>query len=233
MSSTRQLSAIMFTDIVGYTALMQQHEELALKKLHRFKEELQSKAGEANGEIIQYYGDGCLIIFKNAVDAVQCAKNLQEEFSKDPQVPVRIGIHLGEILVEDGNIFGDSVNIAARIQSMSVPGGVLFSDTIKNQIKNKPELQFVSLGRFEFKNVDEPMEVFALSNPGLPVPNKSELHGKFKESTKAKPWFRNKIKLTAVLLLIAALGVAGYFINKNFSSSSVQLFVTILLLLTT
>ena len=181
MSSSHQLAAVMFADIVGYTAMMQRDEESALNKLHRFKENLTSNVRESDGEIIQYYGDGCLVIFTNATDSVRCAQVLQEDFRKEPHLPVRIGIHMGDIVVEGGNIYGDSVNISSRIQSMGVPGAVLLSDTIKQQIQNKPEFHLTSLGNFEFVNVDEPIEIFALSNNGFPVPNRSDLRGKIKE----------------------------------------------------
>ena len=181
MPDRRQLAVIMFTDIVGYTAMMQKDEALALSTIHRFKEELHTRAKACRGEIIQYYGDGCLIIFTNSEDAVNCAKDLQESFREEPSVPVRIGIHLGDILFKEGNVFGDCVNIASRIESMGIPGAVLFSEAVKNQVKNKPVFQLISLGHFEFKNVDEPMEIFALTNKGFPIPGKEQLTGKFKE----------------------------------------------------
>src|SRR6476646_10969354 len=116
MAQSRQLAVVMFTDIMGYTALMQQNEALALKKLNHFKDELKLRVSEFRGEIIQYYGDGCLIIFTNSADAVNCARVVQEEFRDEPKIPVRIGIHLGDILISEGNIFGDCVNITSRIQ---------------------------------------------------------------------------------------------------------------------
>ncbi len=217
----------MFADIAGYTALMQCDEALALDKLRLFKEELTLKVQEFEGKIIQYYGDGCLIIFTNAVDAVSCAKALQEDFTKDPQVPVRIGIHLGDILLEEGNIFGDSVNISSRIQSMGIPGAVLFSDAIKNQIKNKPGFQLTSLGNIEFKNVDDPIEVFALSNSGFPVPDKTNLTGKFKDQKNANlvtdlPTGKKKFKrrLIFYILLAVAILTTGYIILKESNHSS-------------
>jgi len=216
----------MFADIAGYTSMMQHDETLAMNKLHHFKEQLMLKVKLFHGEIIQYYGDGCLMIFTNAVDAVNCAKLLQEDFTKDPHVPVRIGIHLGDILLEEGNIFGDSVNISSRIQSMGVPGAVLLSDAIKNQIKNKSEFQLTSLGNIEFKNVDDPIEVFALSNIGFPIPDKANLSGKFKElippvvvADLAEEKKKLKRKKTFFILLGAiALLAAGYFIFENINT---------------
>jgi len=186
MAQSRQLAVIMFSDIMGYTAMMQQDESLALVKIHRFREQLKLRVSEFRGEIIQYYGDGCLIIFTNSADAVNCAKILQEDFREQPLVPVRIGIHSGDILINEGNIFGDCVNITSRIESIGVPGSVLLSDAIKKQIQNKQGFQLASLGTFEFKNVAEPMEIFALVNNGFPVPGYEDGNGKFKEQKKVK-----------------------------------------------
>lgn len=181
MADRRQLTVVMFADVVGYTALMQHNEKEALSLLDRFKEELELTIKECQGEIIQFYGDGCLAVFTSASDAVSSATILQEVFREDPHVPVRIGIHLGDVLFKEKNIFGDSVNITARIESMGVPGAVLLSDAVKKQINNKPEFHLTSMGYFEFKNVDEPMEIFALSNEGFRVPDPEQLTGKFKE----------------------------------------------------
>ena len=158
MADRRQLTVVMFADFVGYTALMQHNEDEALSLLDRFKEELELTINECQGEIVQFYGDGCLAVFTSAADAVSSATLLQEQFREKPHVPVRIGIHLGDVLFKEGNIFGDCVNISARIESMGVPGAVLLSDAVKKQINNKPEFQLTSLGYVEFKNVDEPME---------------------------------------------------------------------------
>jgi class 3 adenylate cyclase len=138
MPESRHLAVIMFTDIVGYTAMMQRNESLALIILNRFKEELNRRVQECQGNIIQYYGDGSLVIFANATDAVNCAGILQESFREEPHVPVRIGIHLGDIIHKEGAIFGDSVNITSRIESMGVPGAVLLSEPVQLQLINKP-----------------------------------------------------------------------------------------------
>ncbi len=186
MADRRQLTVVMFADVVGYTALMQHNEKEAITILDRFKEELELTIKECQGEIIQFFGDGCLAVFTSASDAVSSATMLQEVFRESPHVPVRIGIHLGDVLFKEKNIFGDCVNIAARIESMGVPGSVLLSDAIKKQINNKPEFRLTSLGHFEFKNVDEPMEIFALANEGFRVPHPEQLTGKFKENKVAK-----------------------------------------------
>ncbi len=186
MPESRQLAVIMFTDIVGYTAMMQYDESMALVKLNRYRDALKLRVKEFHGEIIQYFGDGGLIIFNNSSDALNCSGNLQKDLQEEPPVPVRIGIHLGDIIYNEGNIFGDCVNITSRIESMGVPGTVLVSEHVQKQIKNKPEFKLISMGIFDFKNVVDPMEIFALQINNYPVPKRDDLNGKFKEAQTIK-----------------------------------------------
>lgn len=181
MNATRKLAAIVFVDIAGYTAMMQKDEKKALSVINHFRNDIDSWVPKHNGEIIQYYGDGSLLIFNSALDAISCSENLQKSFKGiPPEVPVRIGIHLGDIVIESGNIFGDNVNIAARIESMSVPGAILLSAKVRNELINQPHIKLVSLGTFEFKNVSNPIEVFAYGNDGFTLPEKNQIAEKFK-----------------------------------------------------
>ena len=180
MPEKHQLAVVLFADIVGYTALMQKDEDAALKALHRFKETIEKEALHNGGEVIQYFGDGALLVFDCSADAVTAAMDMQLTFSAVSKIPVRIGMHLGDVLLKSGNVFGDAVNIASRIESMGVPGAVLVSGAIRNQIKNRLGFQLEFLGRFEFKNVEEEMAVYAMANEGLVVPEPGEMKGKLK-----------------------------------------------------
>src|SRR5215218_6573875 len=102
MPESRKLAVVMFTDIVGYTAMMQQNESRALTWINKFRDELHTRVQASQGEVIQYFGDGGLSIFANAADAVSCAHDLQEKLLSEPCVPVRIGLHLGDIIHKDG-----------------------------------------------------------------------------------------------------------------------------------
>ena len=179
---TRRLSAVMFTDIVGYTALMQGDEELAMKvrRLHRTVFEEQHQVYQ--GEIIQYYGDGALSVFKSAIEAVQCAIEIQKHL--DENVPLRIGLHMGDIVFNDTEVYGDGVNFASRIESMSVAGAILLSGKINDELKNHKTISTTSLGHFQLKNIIESVQVFAITNKGLIVPKGSELKGKQKVANK-------------------------------------------------
>ena len=168
----RQLAAILFTDIVGYTALMQENEQKAVALIKHYNAALNQIVGLHNGKVLNYYGDGSLCTFPSVTEALNCAIELQKELQSEPNVPLRIGLHVGEVFFEDEKALGDGVNVASRIQSLGQANTILFSKEIFDKIRNHPEFKSVSLGFFEFKNVDEPMEVFALANEGLLVPKR-------------------------------------------------------------
>jgi TolB-like protein/class 3 adenylate cyclase len=185
-SQIRKLAAIMFTDIAGYTAIMQKDEEVAIRLRTRHREVFENNHKRFTGEIIQYYGDGTLSVFNSAIEAVKCAIEIQKALtSVEPMVPLRIGIHLGDIVYTGTEVIGDSVNISARVQSMGIPGSILISNKLNDELKNHQSIETVSLGKFEFKNVQHPMEVFAVSNKGIVVPDRSELKGKTKPHLKS------------------------------------------------
>lgn len=172
---TRRLVAIMFTDIVGYTALMQKDENRAIeaRDLHRHVFDLQHETYE--GEILQYFGDGTMSVFQSGVKAVECAISIQKSLSQGEPVPIRIGLHMGDIVFDGTEIYGDGVNLASRIESMGVAGGVLLSAKLNDELKNHPEISTISLGHFDLKNIEKPIEVFSVSNEGISIPRVSEL----------------------------------------------------------
>ncbi|TMI97196.1 MAG: guanylate cyclase, partial [Bacteroidetes bacterium] len=181
MEATRQLAAIMFTDMEGYTALMQKNEQAAIERRTRHREVFEKAMSDHGGKIIQYYGDGTLSIFTSAIHAVNAAVAMQLLFRKTPQVPLRIGIHIGDITVDDSGVYGDGVNIASRIESFAVAGSVFISDKVFDEIKNQPVINTISMGLFNLKNVSRPVEVFAIANEGLAVPQPIDLKGKTSE----------------------------------------------------
>jgi adenylate cyclase len=141
----RQLAAILFGDMTGYTALVQENEQAAHLKLRRLKEVLESTIKQFNGKILQYYGDGSLSIFSSAIDCVRCAINMQRQLQQEPKVDLRMGIHTGDVNVEDDTIYGDGVNLASRIESLAVPGGIFISEKVFDEIKIRRISALVSL----------------------------------------------------------------------------------------
>ena len=171
-SSYRKLAAIMFADIVGYTAMMQTDERKASTLLDKFLKTINDQVEKHNGRVVNNYGDGCVCTFDSAVDAIYCAKESQSIFISEPMVPVRLGLHSGDVFYKEGNVFGDSVNLTSRIESMGIASSILISKRLRDVVKNQSNLKLNSLGLFEFKNVEEPIEVFALANDGIVVPRK-------------------------------------------------------------
>lgn len=174
----RQLAAVMFTDIVGYTALMQTDEKKAVAQRQRHRQVFEDSHQRHRGNILQYFGDGTLSIFKSGVEAVACAIAIQQALSGPTGIPLRIGVHIGDIVFDGTEIYGDGVNVAARIESMGVPGGVLISGRLNDELLNQQHLTTTSLGMFQLKNVQRPLSVFAVTNKGLMVPQRHELRGK-------------------------------------------------------
>ena len=223
MSSTRQLAAILFTDIVGYSAMMQQDEQRAIDLVRHHRTVLQNTVTEHEGNVIEYYGDGSLCTFTSVTQAMKCAFRIQQQLLTEPVVPLRIGLHIGEIVNEEGKIMGDGVNISSRIQSLGRAGSVLFSKEIFDKIRNHSEFKSVYLGKFLLKNITEPMEVYALANDGLTVPVKEEIEGRIKDlSTRGLSrqlkWIMASA-LAIVLMIIAAFLIGTFKKQNTFSGS--------------
>ena len=216
MEQQRRLAAILFTDIIGSTAIMQKDEQTAVLINKRYLTVLKKSVSDHHGEILNDYGDGSLCCFNSAIQAVKCAIEMQQLLRDEPKVSLRIGLHVGEILIEDGKVFGDGVNVASRIQSLGVENAILFSSEINSKIRNQQEFKTVSIGRFHFKNVDEPMEVFALSNEGFAVPDRAKLEGKLREKkTLSGKWIASLIII--FILIISNIIYRNYFRESGFS----------------
>jgi adenylate cyclase len=162
----------MFTDMVGYTAISQKNESLAMELLGEQQRILRSFFPKYSGREIKTIGDGFLVEFESALEAIRCAFEIQKSLhelnsnrSAERKIPLRIGIHLGDVIHNQSDVYGDAVNIASRIEPLASPGGICFTEQIYSQIKNKFESPMNSLGMRELKNVSEPIEVFELLLP--------------------------------------------------------------------
>ena len=173
----RRLVAVAFTDMVGYTTLIQADERQAVDRRDRYWRAVDRHHQAFGGTIVQRLGDGSMSMFPSALAAVQAAVEIQRELAVD-DVPVRIGIHVGEVTVERQRLTGEAVSIASRIESFAVPGGVMLSDTAYDHLRNRRDVAVVSLGRFRLKNVGRPLELFAVSADGIVVPDSRALEGK-------------------------------------------------------
>jgi TolB-like protein/Flp pilus assembly protein TadD len=148
---------------------------------HRHRQIIQQEHKNFNGRIIHYYGDGTLSTFQSIIEAVQCALSMQQQFLQAPSIPVRMGLHVGDIIFKDDEIIGDGVNLASRIESLGVSGSVLISDKANEELHNHPSLKTISVGVYALKNIKRDVEVFALNHEGLVIPRPNSLNGKTKQ----------------------------------------------------
>ena len=176
-SGARRLAAVMFTDMVGYTALFQSDERDAVAQRSTFVTAVESAHTSFGGSIVARLGDGTMSTFESAATAVEAAVSLQRELQA-AGVQVRIGLHAGEVIDDGATIIGDAVNVTSRIESFAVPGGVMVSESVRDLLRNRPDVVLGSLGAFELKNVGRPMELFAVVADGIVVPAPSALEGK-------------------------------------------------------
>lgn len=178
----RQLAAIMFTDIVSYSKLMSQNEQHALDVMRKNRSIQKSLVEQHNGKWVKEIGDGVLAMFQTAYDSQQCALAIQKAIREKCNHQIRIGIHLGDITIEDGDAFGDGVNIAARIQSIADPGGIYISESVHKAVMARSDQPVHDLGEICLKNIAYPIGIYALLGEGLPSPSnenqKSEVWNK-------------------------------------------------------
>jgi adenylate cyclase len=176
----RRLAAILAADVAGYSRLMGVDEEGTLAALKALRRELiDPKIAEHRGRIVKTTGDGALVEFVSAVDAVRCALEIQQAMAgrnmnipEDRRIEFRIGINVGDIIIDEGDIYGDGVNIAARMEALAAPGSVCLSDSAYQQIKGKIALDVSDMGEQQLKNIAQPVRVYGVqleSTPARPV----------------------------------------------------------------
>src|SRR5918997_2972863 len=167
-TGTRRLAAIMCADIVGFSRLMGKDEEGTHERLKRYRRDIiEPTVSEHYGQIFKHTGDGFLAIFDSPLEAVRCAIVIQQTVAarntavaKDRWLQYRIGINLGDVIVESDDIYGDGVNVAARLQTAAEPGGVNISGGVYEQVKNKLVCGYRSLGDEKLKNITDPVRIY-------------------------------------------------------------------------
>jgi class 3 adenylate cyclase len=212
MSQTRQLAAILFADIAGYTAMMEADEARAFTLRDKFKKTLESETALQSGRIIKFSGDGALCIFNSAGESVRAAMGIQFSMQQEPKIPLRIGIHQADVVFDEGDVHGDGVNIASRLESFAVPGSIFISTKVQDDIKNQKDILTESLGKYTLKNVKEPVEIFAVSNAGLVVPRKIKLEGKGEKYNPRRSSAGIKKTISLGIIALIAIAAAGFYI---------------------
>ena len=170
----RKLAAIMFTDMVGYTAMMQDDEPKARELIQRHRELMKPLVEKHGGTILQYVGDGTFITFDSAIESVNCGYDIQNALKVDKELSLRIGIHIGDVVSDADEVYGDGVNVASRLEPLAEPGGVCISEKIYDEIHNQPEIETVFLGEKLLKNVEHTIKIYCLTGKGLNVTNPFE-----------------------------------------------------------
>ncbi len=207
-----KLAAIVFTDIVGYTKRMETDEEGTMKLLARQREIIFPMVKDFGGEVIKEIGDGLMMMFTSANRAVRFTMAVQEKL-KDDELTIRAGIHIGDVIFEEGDVFGSAVNIAARIEPLAPAGGICISEDVRNQIRNQGDIITVSIGKKELKGVDQAIEIYQV------------VKDKVEESQKKVPffkdlWQRRVIQITVSYLLMSYLLKIGIgFMVKEYMLS--------------
>lgn len=197
----RQLAAIMFTDIVGYTSLMAEDERKALEAINTVRVVLTSLVEKHNGVFRKEIGDGTLSSFGSAVDAAQCAIEFQRSIQSE-SFKLRIGIHVGEVTFTQNDIYGDGVNIASRLEPLAPPGGIFISERVFEDIQNKTGINGILVGIRELKNVPRPIKVFALTGEGLATPSIQKESRSFKSWLDGL-WQRRFIQIISAYMVIS------------------------------
>ena len=178
----RRLAAILATDIVGYSRLMREDEAETLTRLKSMRKELlDPKIAEYGGRVVKTTGDGMLVEFPSAVDAVQYAVDVQgaikprnAELPEERRMEIRIGINVGDVVIEDDDLFGDGVNVAARLESLADPGGICVSGSAFEQVRHQLNLEFEDTGKQQVKNIDEPISTYRINVSPQVIPIEDE-----------------------------------------------------------
>ena len=206
----RRLAAIMFTDMVGYSALTQKDEALALELLSEHRTILRPFFGKHDGREIETAGDSFFVEFNSAVEATNCAIEIQSILhdrnkteSENRQITLRIGIHIGDVVYMDNHVHGDGVNIAARLEPKAQPGGICISEDVARQIRNKVPYPVIKLTEEKLKNISMPMEIYCIRLPWLPSAPKP----------RSKP--KNKLKLLVLASITVAIALISIIILNN------------------
>src|SRR5436853_2166590 len=216
-SEQRRLAAIMFTCMVGYSALSQRDDKLALELLEEHRELLRKIFPEFNGIEIKTIGDAFLIEFQSALEAAQCAIEIQRTLAKrnhdvpaDRRIEIRSGIHIGDVVHRGGDVYGDGVNIASRIEPLAGAGGICVSMDVERQIRNALEARCEKLAPTELKNISVAMDLFRIVLP-------------WEQRTKAEPAKTSMLgrslptsRLICVGAIVLAVVGAGWWLAGHF-----------------
>jgi TolB-like protein/tetratricopeptide (TPR) repeat protein len=204
------LAVIMFTDIAGYTAMMGENEDKALQILRKNRDIQKTSISKHGGVWLKEMGDGILARFDSVLNAILCAQEVQKQIYETNEFKVRIGIHLGDITIENEDVFGDGVNIASRLQSIADPGGIYVSESVIRAIRARDEIKYIMVGTVGLKNVSYPVQVYAIQGEGISVLS----HQKIKELSSSQSGKANKYRRITFLIAVIIIAISGWLIRE-------------------
>src|ERR1043166_7401540 len=215
----RRRAAIMFTDMVGYSALSHRDDKLALELLEEHRQLLREIFPRFHGTEIKTIGDAFLVEFNSALEAAQCAIEIQRTLAKrnadspaERQIELKVGIHIGDVVHRDGDVYGDGVNIASRIEPLAGAGGICVSMDVERQIRNAVEASFEKLAPTELKNITVPMELFRIV---LPWERATEVRDQKSEVGKGSSTPNvSKFALIVVVTLLLIGGISWWLTHR-------------------
>ncbi len=220
--SLQRLAAIMFTDLMGYTALTEKNESLALALVKKNRDLHQQVIRKHSGQLVKEMGDGFMATFDNILEAISCAREIQSEAkAREFEIPVRIGIHYGDITFENEDIFGHGVNMASRIQAIADPGGVYISESIHELIVEQEDIDTQFMGAVPLKNIKDPVPVYALKDEDLPTPDKKRIDAIIRTHLYQK-YYRYAAVAAVLFIAVAAIWfLRTYNIERDIINKSV------------
>lgn len=209
----RKLSVVYFSDIVGYTRLMGRNEDAAFELMKKNLAAHSEIFEKFRGKIIKELGDGILAVFETIPEALSAALEIQKYCKKTGEFELRIGMHSGEVIFDHGDVFGDAVNLASRIQSVGIPSSILISEKVFKSIPADLDFSTIKLGGFHLKNVEHEIDLYALTNPPLIVPKRIEVLQNIKSQDRNlwKYW----VGISAVFILLSYLIFSMFGVDQN------------------
>lgn len=216
----------MFTDMTGYTSLMQKDEEKARELIERQRETVTPLVNKYGGKVLQYVGDGTFCSFESAIESVNCAIEIQKALIDQEEISLRIGIHVGDVVLKGEEVYGDGVNVASRLEPLADPGGICISGRVYDDIRNQRDLDAVFLGEKNLKNVDRPIKVYALKGESLSTPQTKSIH---ESRTRTERINRRRLSVIGSVLVTILIGSLVLYFNtdKRSPASGVKMLVVL------
>src|SRR5271154_3211819 len=225
MSETRKIAAILVSDVVGYSRLAGTDEDRTLARLRALRSDLiDPTISVHHGRVVKRTGDGSVIEFRSVVDAVRCAMEVQSAMiernagvTPDKRIEFRIGVHLGDVVEEsDGDLMGDGVNIAARLEGIAAPGTICLSEDAYRQVKGRLDLAVTDLGQTQLKNIAEPIRVYSLQ-VGVPTEAKNKPAPQGESIAPKARGLSARLSALAAAVALALVAAGGYAWREGFA----------------